>query len=394
MQSTVSILGATGSIGESAADILERDRRLGAGARFRVRAVTAGTKVAELAAVARRLGAEMAVIRDVGSYRALKEALAGTGIDVAAGEEAVCEAAALPVDRLISAIVGAAGVAPTAAGIRAGNDVALANKECLICAGAAFMALARQMGVRILPVDSEHNAIHQLLAGHDPAAIDKLVLTASGGPFRARSAADLARVTVEEALCHPTWSMGPKITIDSATLMNKGLELIEAHHLFAFPPEQLDVLIHPQSKVHAFIVFRDGSWHGELGAPDMRRPIAYCLNWPERAETATSHLDLAEIGTLSFEKPDMQRFPALRIAREALARGGGSTTVLNAANEVAVAGFLGRQISFMAIPALVEEVLEAADRAGLLHEPESVETALALDGRARQLAKLRLTEAA
>ncbi|WP_224405529.1 1-deoxy-D-xylulose-5-phosphate reductoisomerase [Afifella sp. IM 167] len=390
---TVSILGATGSIGDSAADILERDRGLGDGARFRVHAVTAGSKAMELAAVARRLDAKLAVISDEARYGDLKEALSGTSIRVAAGEEAVCEAAAEPADRLISAIVGAAGVAPTAAGIRAGNTIALANKECLICAGKAFMSLAREYGVEILPVDSEHNAVHQLLHGNETSAIEKIVLTASGGPFRAKSAAELERVTVEEALCHPTWSMGPKITIDSATLMNKGLELIEAHHLFAVPMEQLDVLIHPQSKVHAFVVFKDGSWHGELGAPDMRRPIAYCLNWPDRAETATSRFDLAEIGTLTFEKPDLRRFPALRVAQEALAAGRGSTTVLNAANEIAVAAFLGRQIAFMAIPALVEDVLQDADKAGLLNEPESVESALRLDGEARALARRRLKAA-
>ncbi|MCT8266010.1 1-deoxy-D-xylulose-5-phosphate reductoisomerase [Afifella sp. JA880] len=393
MARIVTILGATGSIGKSTVDLMERDLAREGGPAFKVRAVTAGTKVDELADVARRVKAESAVIRDKSRYGRLKEALDGSGIRVSAGDDAVCEAAAEPADRVLSAIVGAAGVAPTAAAIRAGNDIALANKECLICAGSSFMALAREKGVRILPVDSEHNAIFQLLVDVDPASVDRLVLTASGGPFRAKTADELAKVTVDEALHHPTWSMGPKITVDSATLMNKGLELIEARHLFGFPPEQLGVLIHPQSKVHAFVVFRDGSWHGELGAPDMRRPIDYCLNWPDRAERATSHLDLAEVGMLSFEKPDSERFPALRIAREAMVAGRGAPTVLNAANEIAVAAFLDRRIGFVTIPQLVERVLEEADKAGLMHEPETVEAALVLDGQARDLAAGRLLAA-
>jgi len=378
---TVTLLGATGSIGKSAQAVIEADP-----GRFRVHAVTAHHDVEGLAAAARRLDAARAVIGDASLYAALKAALAGSDVEVAAGEAALIEAAALPVDVVISAIVGAAGLRPTAAAVAAGNTVALANKECLVCAGAAFMALARANGVRVLPIDSEHNALFQLLEDRDRGAIESFVLTASGGPFRTASAATIEGATLEQALAHPTWAMGAKITIDSATLMNKGLELIEASHLFDLPPERLDVLVHPQSVVHALIRFRDGSVHAECGAADMRRPIAHCLYWPERRGRADRHLDLAAVGPLTFERPDGARFPALPLARAALQRGDGAPTVLNAANEVAVGRFLDRRIGFTMIPATVERTLERAEQRNLLREPGDVEEALALDAEARSLA--------
>ncbi|MBA3516770.1 MAG: 1-deoxy-D-xylulose-5-phosphate reductoisomerase, partial [Rhizobiales bacterium] len=288
------------------------------------------------------------------------------------------------------AIVGAAGLRATAAAVRAGSDIALANKECLICAGAAFMALAREHKVRVLPVDSEHNALFQLIEGRDRAALKTYTLTASGGPFRTWPAESLESVTPQQALAHPTWSMGAKISIDSATLMNKGLELIEAHHLFGIAPDQLDVLVHPQSVVHALITFEDGSIHAELGPADMRRPIGYCLHWPERRYAPVKHLDLAETGQLTFERPDMRRFPALGLAVEALRQGRGAATMLNAANEVAVHAFLDNRIAFTAIPQIVEITLTAADSEGLLREPSSIDEALALDLAGRRIANADL----
>jgi 1-deoxy-D-xylulose-5-phosphate reductoisomerase len=381
----ITLLGATGSIGRNAADVIAADP-----GRFEVHAVTAHSNGAKLAETARRLGARRAVVADEGALASLREGLAGTSIAADAGEAAMEAAAAEPVDVVLSAIVGAAGLRSTAAAIRAGSSIALANKECLICAGRAFMALAGEQGVRILPVDSEHNALFQLIDGRDPATIARYTITASGGPFRTWPAERLRRVTPEQALAHPTWSMGAKISVDSATLMNKGLELIEAHHLFGIAPERLDVLVHPQSVVHALVTFRDGSIHAELGAADMRRPISYCLYWPDRAGRAATPLDLAAVGQLDFESPDAGRFPALRLAMEALERGGGAPTALNAANEMAVQAFLASRIPFTAIPEIVEDTLTAAESGGLLREPASVEEALALDSEARHIAKADL----
>lgn len=389
MKRRVTILGATGSIGGSAIEVIRADP-----AAFAVHAVTANRDAEKLAAVARLLGARHAVVADEAQWPALHAALAGSGIRAGAGLAALEEAAAEPVDIVLSAIVGAAGLRATAAAVRAGSNIALANKECLICAGEAFMALARRHGVRILPVDSEHNAVFQLLEGRDLADIDCITITASGGPFRTWPAERLARATPGEALAHPTWSMGAKITIDSATLMNKGLELIEARHLFGLPPERLHVLVHPQSVVHALITFRDGAMHAEIGAPDMRRPIAYCLSWPARPRRPLARLDLAALGELRFESPDLERFPALALARQALVRGEGAPTVLNAANEVAVGAFLTGRIGFTGIAALVARTVEAAEAAGLLVEPDSVETALELDREARQIAARSLRVAA
>jgi 1-deoxy-D-xylulose-5-phosphate reductoisomerase len=381
----VTLLGATGSIGTSAADVIARDPE-----RFTVHAITANSNGAKLAETARRLRARRAVVAEEAGLASLREELFGSGIAASAGPAAMEEAAAEPVDVVLSAIVGAAGLRATAAAVEAGNAIALANKECLICAGSAFMALAHRHNVRILPVDSEHNALYQLLDGRDPAEIRTYTLTASGGPFRTWPVERLAEATPQQAVLHPTWSMGAKISVDSATLMNKGLELIEAHHLFGLPPDKLDVLVHPQSVVHAMITFRDGSVHAELGPADMRRPIGYCLYWPERAPVPVSMLDLAAQGQLTFERPDLKRVPALGLAMGALRQGSGAPTVLNAANEVAVAAFLGDQIAFTAIPEIVEIVLTAAESEGLLVEPASVDEALALDAVARRIARAEL----
>jgi len=377
----ITILGATGSIGDSAADIIARDR-----GRFSVHAVTANGNASALAERAVALDARTAVVADEMALPALREALAGTSIVAAAGQAALEETAAEPVDMVISAIVGAAGVKPTAAAVSAGNDVALANKECLICAGAAFMELVGDNDISLLPVDSEHNALFQLIEGRNSANIASYTITASGGPFRTWPAERLATATRKEALAHPTWSMGDKITIDSATLMNKGLELIEAMYLFALPPDKLDVLVHPQSVVHALVSFIDGAVHAEMGAPDMRRPIAHCLHWPDRCNWAPAKLDLAQIGQLTFEKPDLERFPALRLAREAMRRSDGAPTVLNAANEVAVEAFLRGSLGFTRLPAIVEQTIAIADSRGLLSRPATIDDALELDRQSRIIA--------
>jgi len=383
----VTLLGATGSIGRSAAEVILADPD-----RFQVDAVSANSDAAGLAETAKRLRARRAVIADPTGLSQLREHLFGTGIAVDAGPAALEEAAAEPVDIMLSAIVGASGLRATAAAIRSGNNIALANKECLVCAGSAFMALARQHDVRILPVDSEHNALFRLLEGRDRKSIRTYTITASGGPFRTWPDEHLARATPAQALTHPTWSMGAKISIDSATLMNKGLELIEAHHLFGLAPDSLDVLVHPQSIVHALIAFTDGSIHAELGAADMRRPIGYCLYWPQRAGAPAATLDLAATAALSFERPDLGRFPALRLAMDALRHGGGAATVLNAANEVAVEAFLASRLGFSEIPKIVEKALTAAASEGLLEEPSSIDEALALDSHTRELATADLTE--
>jgi 1-deoxy-D-xylulose-5-phosphate reductoisomerase len=381
----VTLLGATGSVARSAADVIASDP-----GRFEVHAVAARSQAAKLAETARRLRARRAVLADPAGLGALKDALAGSGIAAAAGPEALEDAASAPVDVVLSAIVGAAGLMPTAAAIRAGSRIALANKECLICAGAAFMALARRHDARILPADSEHNALFQLIEGRDPALIQSYTITASGGPFRSWPAERLVHATPAQAVAHPIWAMGAKISVDSATLMNKGLELIEAHHLFDIAPERLNVLVHPQSAVHGLVTFQDGSVHAEIGTADMRRPIGYCLYWPDRAPRPPSEIDLTQAGALTFEPPDTQRFPALRLAIGALARGNGAPTVLNAANEVAVRAFLEGRIGFTTIPAIVEKALTAADSEGLLREPSSVDEALALDAGARRIAEAEL----
>jgi 1-deoxy-D-xylulose-5-phosphate reductoisomerase len=386
---TVSILGATGSIGASTADLLRRQRE-----HFQVEALCSNRNGEALARLARDLGARFAAVADPTAYRALKEGLSGSGIEAASGDAAVVEAAQRPADWVMAAIAGACGLAPTLAAVERGGTVALANKESLVCAGALFMSRAAQAGTRVLPVDSEHNAVFQALAAGRREDVTRIVITASGGPFRTWSIEAIRQATVEQALRHPNWSMGPKVTIDSATLMNKGLELIEAHHLFAAAPEELDILVHAQSIVHGLVEYRDGSVVALMGSPDMRTPIGHCLAWPERINVPVKWLDLARVGTLSFEAPDLERFPALRLARQALAAGNGAPTVLNAANEVAVVAFIDRQLGFVGIPALVEATLDAASRRGVTREPKSVEDALAIDHTARSLARELLPEIA
>jgi 1-deoxy-D-xylulose-5-phosphate reductoisomerase len=386
---TVTILGATGSIGASTVDLLKRERH-----RFRIEALSANKNAAALAAIARELGARFAAIGDPAAYGDLKSALSGTGIKAAAGESGLLEAAERPAEWVIGAITGAAGLKPTLAAAERGAIVALANKETLVCAGALFMRRAAAAGATVLPVDSEHNALFQAMSGSRREDVRRVILTASGGPFRTATAETVKTATVEQALKHPNWSMGAKVTIDSATLMNKGLELIEAHHLFSLAPEQIDVLVHPQSIVHSLVEFCDGSLIAQLGSPDMRIPIAYCLAWPERIAGPAARLDLARAATLTFEEPDLARFPALILARRVLEAGGAAPTVLNAANEVAVAEFLARRLSFAGIPALVEATLEAALSRNWTAEPESVDDALSIDHNTRLLARSLLPEIA
>jgi len=356
----VTVLGSTGSVGCNTIDLIERQRE-----DFVVEALTAHRNVELLAAQARRLGARLAVIAEPSLYGALKSALAGSEVEAAAGAASVVEAAARPAEWVMAAIVGAAGLAPTLAAIRRGAIVALANKEVLVCAGALFMAEVKRHGATLLPVDSEHNAIFQVFEGNHVAAIDRIVLTGSGGPFRELPYDALGHVTPEQAIKHPNWSMGPKISVDSATMMNKGLELIEAHHLFGLPERQIEILINQQSIVHGMVVYRDGSVLAQLGSPDMRTPIAHTLAWPGRMAAPTPPLDLAALGRLTFAAPDEQRFPALRLARNALQQGGGCPTILNAANEIAVQAFLDRMIGYLDIARLVERTLASFDDTGL-----------------------------
>ena len=386
---SVTVLGATGSVGMSTVDLLKRGN-----GQYRVEAVTANTNAADLAKIARELKARLAVVADPSAYGELKAALAGSGIEAASGEAAVIEAAERPVDWLMAAVSGAVGLRPTLAAVKRGATVALANKECLVCAGGLFMRTAAAHGTNVLPVDSEHNAIYQALTAGPREDVSRIIITASGGPFRTWTREQMRGAKLEQALKHPNWSMGAKVTIDSATLMNKGLELIEAHHLFALPSAQIDVLVHPQSIVHSLVEFCDGSLIAQLGSPDMRIPIAYCLAWPERINGPAPRLDLARAATLSFEEPDLGRFPALALARRALEEGGGAPTVLNAANEVAVAEFLGRRLNFAGIPALVEATLEAAVSHNWTAEPQSVEEALFVDHNTRLLALDLLPEIA
>ena len=371
----ISVLGATGSIGRSTLDLVRRQPE-----RYRVVALTADRSAEQLARAALEHRAELAVVADENAYAALRAALAGSGIETAAGEAALAAAGARPADWVMAAILGAAGLAPTLEAVRRGALVALATKESLVCAGRLFTDEVRRSGATLLPVDSEHNAIFQALGGADLGDVERLILTASGGPFRTRALADMARIAPEEAVLHPNWSMGAKISVDSATMMNKGLELIEAHHLFDLPAERIEILVHPESVVHSLVAFRDGSVLAQLGAPDMRIPIAHTLGWPRRLDVPTPRLDLARVATLRFEAPDPVRFPALRLARDALGAGGGLPTVLNAANEVAVAAFLERRLGFLDIARVVEGALER----GSLRAPESIGEVIALDRETRR----------
>jgi 1-deoxy-D-xylulose-5-phosphate reductoisomerase len=386
---SVTILGATGSIGASTLDLIKREPK-----RFRVEAVTARRNAAALAKIARDAGAQFAVIADPDAYGELKDALAGSGIAAAAGEEALLEAAQRPADWVMAAISGSAGLKPTMAAIERGATVGLANKECLVCAGALFMRRATSAGATVLPVDSEHNAIFQALGAGPRADVKRVILTASGGPFRTWSLEAIKAATPEQALRHPNWSMGPKVTVDSASLMNKGLEVIEAYHLFALKLDEIDVLVHPQSVVHGLVEFRDGSVVAQLGSPDMRIPIAHCLAWPQRIDGPAARLDLAQVRELTFEAPDLVRFPALALARRALETGGAAPTVLNAADEIAVGEFIAGRISFPAITALVEATLDKAAGQGLLGEPAGIDAAIAVDHIARSIALGLLPEIA
>ena len=374
----VTILGATGSIGQSTLDLIGR-----APERYEVVALAAHSNVERLAAAARRHGARLAVVADPRAYPSLKDALAGSGIEAACGPAALIEAAERPAEWVMSAIVGAAGLGPTLAAVRRGAMVALATKESLVCAGRLLLDEVRACGAVLLPVDSEHNAIFQALRGERADSVERLILTASGGPFRRRSLVDMAEVTPGQAIAHPNWAMGAKISVDSATMMNKGLELIEAHHLFGLAPEHIEILVHPESIVHSLVAFRDGSVLAQLGRPDMRIPIAYTLGWPDRISVPTPRLDLAAIGRLTFEPPDPQRFPALGLARAALTRGGAAPTVLNAANEVAVKAFLAGRIGFLDIATIVEVTLEHCD----CSEVKGLAHILAIDAEARRTAE-------
>jgi 1-deoxy-D-xylulose-5-phosphate reductoisomerase len=375
---TVSILGATGSIGASTMDLVRRER-----ARWRIVALTAHSNVPELARLAREFSAEVAVIADEAGLPELRAALAGSGIEAAGGAQALVEAASRPADVTVAGIVGCAGLAPTMAAIERGGLIALANKEALVSAGEVMTAAVARHGATLLPIDSEHNAIFQCLAGNDPADVRCITLTASGGPFRDWPAERLARATPAEAVKHPNWDMGAKISVDSATMFNKGLELIEAHHLFPVGLGRLRIIVHPQSVVHSMVEYRDGSTLAQLGPSDMRVPIASALAWPARMDTPCAPLDLAAIGELTFRAPDEVRFPATRLARQAAEAGGAVPAVLNAANEIAVAAFLAGQIAFTRIAAHVEDVLSCYAPP----VPASLADVVAVDAEARRRAR-------
>jgi 1-deoxy-D-xylulose-5-phosphate reductoisomerase len=381
MTRTISILGATGSIGASTLDLIRRERD-----GWRVIALTANGNAADLARLAREFSAEVAVVADEANLPALRDMLAGSGIAAAGGAAALVEAAGRPADITVAAIVGCAGLAPCMAAIEQGRTVALANKEALVSAGDVMLGAVARHGATLLPVDSVHNAIFQCLAGNDPAHVRSITLTASGGPFREWSAEQLAAATPEQAVCHPNWQMGAKISVDSATMFNKGLELIEAHHLFPVGLEKLRIVVHPQSVVHSMVEYRDRSTLAQLGPSDMRVPIASCLAWPERMDTPCAPLDLAALGELTFRAPDEVRFPATRLCRQAAEAGGAAAAVLNAANEVAVASFLDGKIGFTRIAAMVEEVMARYAPAA----PAALGDVFAIDEEARRRARALL----
>jgi 1-deoxy-D-xylulose-5-phosphate reductoisomerase len=378
MTKSVTILGSTGSIGRSTVDLLAANPD-----RYRVVALVGNRNATLLAEQALLLRAELAVCCDESMHATLREALAGSGVRTACGERAVLEAARMGADWTMAAITGAVGLAPTLAAVEGGRQIALANKEALVCAGDVMLRAVRAAGATLLPVDSEHNAIFQSLAGSDRGGLEKIILTASGGPFRNATREEMARATPAAALKHPVWSMGAKISIDSATLFNKGLEVIEAARLFDLQESEIDVLVHPQSVVHGMVCYRDGSVLAQLGAPDMRVPIAHALAWPERLATGSPRLDLAMVGRLDFAPPDEARFPALRLAREALRAGGGAAAVLNAANEVAVEAFLKGRIGFLDIAAIVEEVISRHGG----REAATLQAVMAIDAEARRSAE-------
>lgn len=385
MTRSISIFGATGSVGLSTLDLVRQHRDS-----FRVVALTANGNAAKLAALAQEFDADLAVVAEEDAYPALKAALAGTRTEAAAGADALVAAARRDVDWTMASIVGCAGLPPTMAAIEQGRTVALANKEALVSAGDLMMAAVERSGATLLPVDSEHNAIFQCLAGGKLEQVRKITLTASGGPFRSLSYDAMRYVTPAQAVAHPNWDMGAKISVDSATMMNKGLELIEAYHLFPVGLDRLDILVHPQSVIHSMVEYQDCSTLAQLGSPDMRIPIASALAWPERIATTCQPLDLATIGQLTFEAPDLVRFPALRLARAAISEGGAKPAILNAANEVAVAAFLKEQIAFLDIATLVEQTLT-----GFVPEaPVSLDDLFSIDAEARRYAQDQLEKVA
>ncbi|MDF7773963.1 1-deoxy-D-xylulose-5-phosphate reductoisomerase [Sphingomonas sp. AOB5] len=379
----ITILGATGSVGSSTLDLIEREPE-----RFEVVALTANGDAAKLAAAAIRTNAKRAVVADAARLPELQERLAGTGIEARGGADAVCDAVRMGADWTMAAIVGTAGLKPVMAALEAGGTVALANKESLVSAGDVMTAAARAHGTTLLPVDSEHNAVFQCLDRTAPERVRRIILTASGGPFRTRSLDEMRAITPAQAVAHPNWSMGAKISVDSATLMNKGLELIEAFHLFPVAADQLDVIVHAQSVIHSMVEYVDGSVLAQLGSPDMRIPIAYALAWPDRMETPCERLDLARIARLDFEEPDYQRFPCLALAQEALKAGGARPAILNAANEVAVASFLSGAVNFLEIAAIVADTLSRYDPPA----PDTLDAVLAIDAEARRHAVERVKD--
>lgn len=386
---TVTVLGATGSIGDSTMDLLRASPE-----RYQVEALTANGNVEGLAKLAKEFNARFVAVADASKLGELRDALSGTGIASGAGESAIVEAAQRSADWVMAAVSGAAGLKPALAAADRGATIALANKECLVCAGDFFMDRAAKAGACILPADSEHNALFQALASGNREELVRVIITASGGPFRTWKAADIAQATLAQALKHPNWSMGQKITIDSASMMNKGLEVIEASYLFALSPDEIDVLVHPQSIVHGMVEFSDRSVMAQLGTPDMRTPIAHCLGWPDRIAGRAAALDLAKIGSLTFEAPDYERFPGLKLAYDALRLGNGATTVYNAANEIAVAAFVAQRIRFGGIAQLVESTLNAWVRAGNLAPLSSADDAISVDHAARNSAAALLPEIA
>ncbi len=386
---TVTVLGATGSIGDSTMDLLRASPE-----RYQVEALTANSNVEGLAKLAKEFNARFVAVADASKLGELRDALAGTNIASGAGDSAIVEAAERSADWVMAAVSGAAGLKPALAAADRGATIALANKECLVCAGDFFMDRAAKAGACILPADSEHNALFQALASGNREELVRVIITASGGPFRTWKAADIAQATLAQALKHPNWSMGQKITIDSASMMNKGLEVIEASYLFALSPDEIDVLVHPQSIVHGMVEFSDRSVMAQLGTPDMRTPIAHCLGWPDRIVGRAATLDLAKIGSLTFEAPDYDRFPGLKLAYDALRTGNGATTVYNAANEVAVAAFAAQKIRFGGIAELVEATMNAWVRAGNLAPLTSADDAISVDHDARKSAVTLLPQIA
>ncbi len=378
----ITILGATGSIGMNVIDLLARNE-----ADYEVVALTANKNVEQLARLAIKHKAEIAVVADENSYSALKEALAGTDIEVAAGEDALVEAAGRSVDITMAAVVGAAGIRPSLEAIKQGNCLALANKECLVAAGDLFTSEIKKYGANLLPVDSEHSAVYQAMNGHALDKVTRVILTASGGPFRQKSLEQIEKATRAEALKHPNWEMGQKITIDSATMMNKGLEVIEAYHLFPVTADQIEVVVHPESIIHGMVEYEDGAVIAQMGSPDMRTPIAYSLAWPERMHAPSERLDFAKLGKLTFEAPDEIRFPALKVAREALASGGNAPTILNGANEVAVEAFLQDKINLLAIAAICAESIDRVQKECGGKTPSALDDVLYIDRAARRVAQ-------